>query len=90
MKKQVHLLISGVVQGVFFRASTSHAARALGLTGFVRNRSDGDVEVVAEGEEGSLEKMIGWCRKGPSGARVESVDVKWSEATDQYRDFRIS
>ena len=90
MKKRVHLVISGIVQGVFFRASAAHTARMLGLTGLIRNLSNGCVEVVAEGEERMLEKMVEWCHKGPSGARVEHVEIEWSEAAGQFMRFQIS
>lgn len=89
MKKRVHLIISGMVQGVFFRASASSAARKLGLSGWVKNVPNGAVELVAEGEEESLKKLIGWCRTGPSGARVEQVDTKWIEATGEYEGFGV-
>ncbi|MBI3999794.1 MAG: acylphosphatase [Candidatus Omnitrophica bacterium] len=89
MRKQVHLIISGIVQGVFFRAGTLAAARSLKLSGFVRNLSNGRVEVVAEGEEQILKRMIEWCRKGPPGARVEEMEVVWIEATGHFQHFTI-
>ena len=89
MKKQVHLIISGVVQGVFFRASVSQVARLLKLTGFVRNLSNGNVEVVAAGEEELINRMIDWCRKGPPGARVEHVEVNWKEIPQVFEHFQI-
>ena len=89
MKKQVHLLIYGRVQGVFFRASAAQIARQLKLSGFARNLPDGGVEVVAEGEEEFLKKMAGWCHKGPVGAYVERVDVEWNEATERFTSFGI-
>ena len=89
MNKQVHLIISGVVQGVFFRARASSAARSLKLSGYVRNLSNGDVEVVAEGGEAALQKMIDWCRRGPAGARVDQVEIKWEEPTNQFDHFQI-
>ena len=89
MKKQVQLVISGIVQGVFFRASALAVARSLKLSGFVRNLSNGRVEVIAEGEEQALARMIEWCRKGPPGARIEEVEVTWAEATGQFQHFTI-
>lgn len=89
MKKQVHLVISGRVQGVFFRASASFCARKLGLTGFARNLSNGDVELVAEGDEAQLKKMMAWSRQGPPGAQVDHVTAEWSEATGSYAAFSI-
>ena len=89
MKKQVHLLIYGRVQGVFFRATVAEIARQLKLSGVARNLPDGSVEVVAEGEEEFLKKMIGWCHKGPVGAHVERVDIEWSEAAERFTSFGI-
>jgi acylphosphatase len=87
--KQVHLFVRGRVQGVFFRASTQREARRLGLTGWVKNRPDGAVEVLAEGEEEELKELIGWANRGPSAARVERVDVRWRSFVGDFSDFRI-
>ena len=75
--KQLQLLVRGRVQGVYFRASTQREARRLGITGWVKNRADGTVEIVAEGEEVSIRELYGWAQKGPSAARVERVDTRW-------------
>jgi acylphosphatase len=75
---RVHLLVSGRVQGVAFRAYTVDEARGLGLDGWVRNLPDGRVEVEAEGERRALEKLVAFCRRGPPAARVDDVDVRWS------------
>jgi acylphosphatase len=87
--KQVHFMVRGRVQGVFFRASTQREAKRLGLTGWVRNRPDGAVEVLAEGEEDGLKELIGWANRGPSAARVERVDVRWRSFVGDFSDFRI-
>lgn len=88
-KVRAHLIISGFVQGVFFRANTQEKALSLGLKGWVRNRSDGTVEAVFEGEKVKVEEMIGWCYKGPPGARVKDVSVKWEEYKEEFKDFDI-
>jgi acylphosphatase len=88
--KQVHLFIRGRVQGVFFRASVQREARRLGLSGWVKNRADGAVEVLAEGEEEEIKELIGWAHRGPGPARVENVDVRWRSYTGQHPDFRIT
>jgi acylphosphatase len=75
MNARVHVFVSGKVQGVFFRTSTKDEADELGLSGWVRNLQDGRVEAVFEGEEGKVEKMVEWCRKGPEYARVTGVEV---------------
>jgi len=87
--KQVHVFVRGRVQGVFFRASTQREARRLGLTGWVKNRPDGSVEVLAEGEEEGLKDLIGWANRGPGAARVERVDVRWRGFAGDFSDFRI-
>lgn len=74
-ERRVRLRIAGRVQGVAFRAAACDEARSLGLSGWVRNLPDGDVEVVLQGEPGTVERMIAWCRRGPSLARVSRVDV---------------
>ncbi|WP_437482341.1 acylphosphatase [Sorangium sp. So ce1014] len=88
--KQVQLVVRGRVQGVFFRASTQREAKRLGLTGWVKNRSDGSVEVLAEGEEDELKELIAWANRGPSAARVERVDVRWRGFSGDFFDFRIT
>lgn len=87
--KQVQLFVRGRVQGVFFRASAQREAKRLGLTGWVKNRPDGAVELVAEGEEDQLKELIGWANRGPSNARVERVDVRWRSFVGDFSDFRI-
>jgi acylphosphatase len=89
MKRRAQVFISGKVQGVFFRANTQREARRLGLRGFVRNLPDGRVEALFEGEEQAIRQMIDWCRRGPSGARVERVDVEWGDYRGEFRDFII-
>lgn len=76
----VHLLIHGRVQGVFYRASTQRTAEGLGLTGWVKNRPDGSVEIHAEGSREKLEELIAWCRLGPPAAEVSTIGLCWIEA----------
>ena len=87
--KQLHLTVRGRVQGVYFRASTQREARRLGLNGWVKNRPDGSMEVMAEGEEASIRELYSWAQKGPGAARVERVDTRWRSFTGEYADFRI-
>jgi acylphosphatase len=79
-----------MVQGVFFRANAQREAARLGLSGIVRNTSDGGVEVVAEGEESTLHELVLWCHKGPPASRVESVKTDWQDATGEFSGFRIT
>ena len=81
--------ITGSVQGVGFRWYVLQAAKALGLTGEVRNRTDGAVVVEAEGAREALEKLLETAREGPVMAMVRQVDVSWSEGAPQFRDFHI-
>jgi acylphosphatase len=76
-RARVHLVVSGLVQGVFFRGSAGDAARALGVHGWVRNLPDGRVEAEAEGERSALEEFVRFCRRGPPAARVDDVQVTW-------------
>ncbi len=76
----VHLCVHGRVQGVFFRDSTRKVAQGLGLAGWVKNRSDGSVEIHAEGDREKLEKLIEWCRHGPDMASVSNLDLNWTGA----------
>ena len=82
-------MVVGRVQGVFFRASAQREARRLGLTGWVRNRPDGSVELVAEGEDESLREFLGWVQRGPTSARVDRVDSRWRAYTGEFTEFRI-
>jgi acylphosphatase len=88
--KQAHLTVRGRVQGVFFRASTQREAKRLGLTGWVRNRPDGAVELCVEGEEEDLKEIIAWANRGPSAARVEKVDVRWRSYVGEFSEFKIT
>ena len=80
--RQVELKITGVVQGVFFRAETRAKAVSLGLRGWVMNNTDGSVSVLAQGDEGVLRDFVEWCRNGPDGAEVDNVEEKWGEIDD--------
>jgi len=84
---RVRVEIRGRVQGVGFRAFVVRRSRALGLTGWVRNREDGSVEVEAEGSRALLEKLVEDLRVGPVSARVESVNPSWSEGEARHRVF---
>lgn len=87
---QVRLVISGRVQGVFFRMHAHKTATALKLTGWVRNTGDGCVEAFAEGPREKLEEFADWCRRGTPAASVENIDIEWSEAESRFGDFRIT
>ncbi len=88
-KARAHVLVKGRVQGVLFRAATRDEARLRGVRGWVRNRSDGSVEAIFEGERKKVEEMIEFCHYGPPAARVSSVEVRWEEYTGEFKDFYI-
>ena len=91
MKKvRAHIIIKGIVQGVFFRANTQDVAVSHGVHGWVRNTMDGGVEAMLEGEEEAVKKVIKWCRQGPPGAMVDSVDIKWLDYTGEFTGFNIT
>ena len=86
---RLHIVIEGIVQGVFYRASTIEESSKLGLTGWVTNCSDGRVEAVFEGDIDKIEKIVEWCKKGPPGAVVRNVETIWEQATGDYDSFTI-
>jgi acylphosphatase len=85
----VHLRITGRVQGVGFRYSALAEAQRLGVHGWVRNTHDGAVELLAEGDEQCVHRLVAWCHAGPPGARVNNVEQDWLAATGTLTDFRI-
>lgn len=74
-----HVIVRGQVQGVSFRAAAQDTAVDLGVAGWVRNRDDGSVEMVVEGDDEAVERMVGWARQGPAAAEVTDVDVTDTE-----------
>jgi acylphosphatase len=83
------LIISGHVQGVYFRAAARGVARAQQLVGWVRNRCDGAVETVVEGEQSAVQRFITWCHDGPPGSHVSAVQVTMEPYAGEFPDFRI-
>jgi acylphosphatase len=88
MKKSVHMKITGLVQGVFFRQNTKQKAQELGINGWVRNCEDGSVEVEAEGDETMLKVFIQWCHRGPQRAVVKKVEQEEIQGKG-YVEFEI-
>lgn len=89
-KVRARVIIEGRVQGVFFRSHTQEMAYRLGIKGWVKNRRDGRVESVFEGEKDRVNQMIEWCHSGPPEARVTGVRVTWEEYTGEFQDFSIT
>lgn len=88
-KTRRRLVVDGYVQGVFFRASTQEKASQLQVSGWVRNRWDGTVEILAEGEESRVAELMQWCHTGPPGARVTHVRVDEEPYQGEFEGFDI-
>jgi acylphosphatase len=86
---RVHVIVTGRVQGVAFRADARWAAGRAGVAGWVRNRPDGSVEAVVEGARVAVEQMLAWFRQGSALARVDAVTCEWEPYSGEFRDFRI-
>ncbi|MBS7632637.1 acylphosphatase [Candidatus Bathyarchaeota archaeon] len=89
MKVRIHMLVSGRVQGVFYRSEACKEARKLGVTGWIRNLPDGRVEAVFEGEKENVKMFLAFCRRGPEGARVDRVEIKNEAYTGEFKSFEI-
>ncbi|MDA8140565.1 MAG: acylphosphatase [Desulfobacteraceae bacterium] len=91
MTEQVraHVIVSGRVQGVFFRAETKHAAERFGVNGWVRNLPDGSVEAVFEGLKQAVDDAVAWCQHGPPSARVAGVKLSWEQFLGEPPGFSI-
>ena len=87
--KRLHLRIRGRVQGVFFRASAAEVASEMGLSGWVRNRTDGSVELVAEGPKDAILALEEWCQTGPELAQVQDVQSTWEEPVGMENEFDV-
>lgn len=90
MKARAHIFVSGQVQGVFFRDNTRRWASSLELKGWVRNLTDGRVEVLVEGDKDKIEALVVQLREGPPMSHVENVEVSWEEYKGEFTDFRIT
>lgn len=89
-KVRAHIFISGKVQGVYFRQNTQLVATRHDVAGWVRNLTDGRVEVLLEGYEVNVERVIEWCHAGPPGAAVNDVDIKYELYTGEFKQFDIN
>jgi len=88
-QKRISAIVSGRVQGVYYRASTETEARRLGVTGWVRNLSNGDVEFEAEGPEDIIDALIKWAYQGPEMAKVRNIQIKTMPISNENRLFFI-
>lgn len=88
-KKRLHLVIEGRVQGVWFRESTRRRAGSLGVFGWVKNRPDGTVEAIMEGDADAVKSLADWCREGPPGAGVTAVHEREEPWTGEFDSFNV-
>ena len=86
---RIQVFVSGSVQGVFFRLETKKKAGELGIFGWVRNLSDGRVEILAEGEKDKLDELVVWAKKGSDSARIDNLETNWQEFKGEFKDFEI-
>lgn len=86
---RARIVISGQVQGVNFRAAARAVGRTQRILGWVRNRPDGSVEALVEGEQAAVQAFIGWCHRGPPAARVATVQVSWEPHQGEFHDFVV-
>jgi len=89
MKRAIKIKVLGKVQGVFFRASTKKYADQLGVKGWVRNETDGSVQIIAESEMDNIDRFIKWCYRGPEFAVVEKVIVSDEVEVKNYESFEV-
>ena len=89
-KTRVHVIISGKVQGVFFRMETKRVADRFNVSGWVRNNRDGTVEAVFEGEKGNVASVIEWCGKGPPLSNVSRADIVEENYTGEFDGFDVT
>ncbi len=87
--KRWKLIVTGRVQGVCYRISTKSRASELGIFGYTRNLPDGNVEIIAEGNQEQLDELKSWCQKGPPAALVSSVNVEEKAATGEFPGFDV-
>jgi len=85
----IHIIVSGRVQGVYFRAFTKKQANKLNLVGFVKNKDNGDVEIIARADSDNLQKFISWCHKGPLMAKVKQVIVNKHQSIENFTQFEV-
>lgn len=89
-KVRARVIVEGRVQGVFFRHHTQEMSYKLDLKGWVRNRRDGSVEALFEGDKKNVDQIIQWCHQGPPEARVIDVRTSWENYTGEFEDFSVN
>ena len=87
--KRIHIFVTGRVQGVFFRQSARVMAIKNNVNGWVRNLGDGQVEIVAEGQESNIDALADWCKTGPANSRVDEFELSEENSTDEFANFEV-
>lgn len=87
--KRIRILIEGRLQGANFRYHTQQQAHKLQLTGFVRNLSDGRIEIDAQGDDESIDKMLAWCQQGPHSSQIKNILFRYDEPSENGSDFVV-
>ena len=87
--KQARILIEGRLQRMNFRLQTQQQAQRLGLVGFIRNLSDGRIEIEIQGDEDKIEEMLAWCQKEPHSSQIKSILYRFDEPNKHYTDFMV-
>jgi len=87
--KRVHIFISGIVQGIFFRSNIKERANKLNLKGFVKNLSNGKVEAVFEGKEENINEILKFCKKGPQGAKIKDIEIREEKVSNEFNSFEV-
>ena len=87
--KQIHIFVTGRVQGVFFRQSTRVMAIKNNVRGWVSNLDDGRVEIVAQGETNNVDNLADWCKTGPANSRVDEFELSEENITNEFEDFEV-
>ncbi len=88
-KISARVIIRGIVQGVYFRVNTRKTARKHCVYGWVRNNKDGSVEAVFEGRRENVEAAVDWCKTGPPGARIDEIELTWTERIENFKSFHV-
>ncbi len=88
-KTRAHIIVRGLVQGIFFRVNTKEKAQQLGITGWVRNLDSDKVEIIAEEEKKKIEELIKWCKEDSSSARIEEIKIEWQSYKAEFKNFDI-
>ncbi len=89
VQKQIHIFVTGRVQGVFFRQSTKVMAIKNNVKGWVRNLDDGRVEIVAQGETQDIDNLAHWCKTGPANSRVDEFELSEENISDEFENFEV-